>query len=89
MAHTIEKAKLSKKDVDEHLKKLRVELSERYQYEDGGPDVKIAEREEELASGAWEVKCSCGWTGNNPLQSEEAADDASEYHLATMYPESV
>lgn len=38
---------------------------------------------EELAAfdaGAWEVKCACGWSGNNPYPSKEDAVSSLEAH---------
>lgn len=37
--------------------------------------------------GAWEAHCTCGWAANNPVPSEEHAQEAADNHLAAYYGE--
>jgi hypothetical protein len=94
MRHETTVKQWTKKATDEHLAESKIALVERFTYDgenynEESVAVRYKSLQETFADGpAWEATCLCGWTANNPVPSEEAANESADYHMATMYPES-
>ena len=36
---------------------------------------------------AWSATCKCGWQANNPVPTKQAAEEAAEAHITSIYGE--
>lgn len=57
------------------------------EYESGVRELLDGYRSEGMEGSAWAATCKCGWEGNNPLPTKDAAEVDAEAHITSIYGE--